>query len=196
MPERSVTRLCVVCEAPFDVRPWSATRHCSTACVAQTRLALAQTRTRWIEIKARAVRTDSGCLVAPDGLGQLYAGGYLYVQHEAKRWAAHRLAFVETHGAIPEDKPYVCHHCDNRKCFEPSHLYAGSPAENSADLVRRRRSARGSAVWTTQLNADKVRVIRAATKGGASTHLLASAFGVDQRTIWQCLRGKTWAWVE
>jgi len=155
------------------------------------------TRTRWADIKAQAVRTTSGCLVAPPNLGQLWeGGGYLYVQHAAKRWAAHRLAFIEAYGAIPEDKPFICHRCDNRKCFDATHLYAGSPADNSADMVRRRRAATGAAVWTTQLNADKVRVIRAATRGGASTHLLASAFGVDQRTIWQCLHGKTWAWVD
>lgn len=34
----------------------------------------------------------------------------------------------------------VCHHCDNRACFEISHLYVGSHTDNMRDMASRGRS--------------------------------------------------------
>jgi hypothetical protein len=67
-------------------------------------------------------------------------GGYGVIRHGGEQWKAHRLAYVLEHGALPEDR-IVCHHCDNRRCVRPDHLYAGTYSDNNSETVRRARRA-------------------------------------------------------
>lgn len=48
---------------------------------------------------------------------------------------AHRLAWSLANGQDPPDGLIVCHSCNNPSCCEPSHLYAGTPKQNSDDKV-------------------------------------------------------------
>src|SRR5687768_5988215 len=56
-------------------------------------------------------------------------------------WRVHRLAWVLIHGPIPHGM-YVCHHCDNRRCVKPGHLFLGSAKDNGADMSRKGRGRR------------------------------------------------------
>jgi hypothetical protein len=51
---------------------------------------------------------------------------------------AHIAAYIVTYGPVPPGK-YICHHCDNHLCCNPSHLYAGTPLENARDTTIRGR---------------------------------------------------------
>jgi hypothetical protein len=50
----------------------------------------------------------------------------------------HRLSYKYYIGDIPEGR-IICHHCDNRKCFNPAHLYAGTYRSNVEDMYKRGR---------------------------------------------------------
>jgi ribosomal 50S subunit-recycling heat shock protein len=51
---------------------------------------------------------------------------------------AHRHSWALTNGPIPEGM-WILHHCDNKPCVNPAHLYAGTRVENTQDAVDRGR---------------------------------------------------------
>lgn len=57
--------------------------------------------------------------------------------------SAHRFAYVTTYGALPDDKPMVCHRCDVTFCANPRHLFAGDSWDNNHDMLDKGRQARG-----------------------------------------------------
>jgi hypothetical protein len=50
--------------------------------------------------------------------------------------AAHRIAWILSHGPIP-DGMYICHHCDTKACVRPSHLFVGTAADNTHDAMEK-----------------------------------------------------------
>lgn len=104
---------------------------------------------------------------------------------------SHRAAYEVAHGAIP-DGMYVCHHCDNRRCCNPSHLFLGTQADNIADMIAKRRAPVGSSHGMADLTDKQVLDIwhRAGRERSAS---LAAEFGVATQTIGKIARRERWA---
>lgn len=118
--------------------------------------------------------------------------GYGGTSWKNRYMTAHVKAWTLTFGPPPEGM-HVCHRCDNPPCCRPDHLFLGTPAENSADMVRKGRSARvrGTAKPGAKLTEDQVREIRRRYEaGGVSTHQLAPEYGVTAMTIWAVVRRK------
>lgn len=113
------------------------------------------------------------------------------------RWSfgAHRVMWTLRRGAIGSGLS-VCHTCDNPRCVRPEHLWLGTTAENSADMVRKGRSTAGGKTRRAKLNQDKVREIRGLSAAGHTQRALARKFGVAQTTINKLLLGTTWGSVK
>lgn len=95
---------------------------------------------REMEIKERVM---SGFKLTPNGCWEWQKGlapnGYGRINIQTERlFSAHRASFHAFWHPIP-DGMYILHHCDNRCCVNPQHLYAGTAKDNARDMVRRRR---------------------------------------------------------
>lgn len=76
-------------------------------------------------------------------VGSVIKGGYVqtYVPREGRTRLAHRQAWIEARGPIP-DGLFVCHRCDTPACVNIDHFFLGTHAENMADMVLKGRQAR------------------------------------------------------
>ena len=137
----------------------------------------------WQKLLSRSTRTGSGCLEW-DGCRVKGYGQIVDPSQPRRRLRAPRAAWMAIHGPIPSGY-LVCHKCDNPPCFEPSHLFLGTNAENLGDMREKGRSARGLRQHAAKLSDDQVRDIRARFVGGqgGNRSALASEFGVRPTTI-------------
>ena len=87
----------------------------------------------------------------------------------------------------------VCHHCDNRKCINPSHLFVGTIMDNNKDMENKGRrgetGAKGSINGRAKLTEQQVLEIRA-LPGPHSK--IAKYYNVSLFTIDNIRARKTW----
>jgi len=76
-----------------------------------------------------------------------------------QHWRTHRLAWTLLRGPIPNGL-CVLHKCDNRLCCNPNHLFLGSNADNSRDMVNKKRQAYGELNAEAKLTEEQVRLIK------------------------------------
>jgi HNH endonuclease len=136
-----------------------------------------------------------------------------------KNMVAHRMAYELTYGAILPGL-FCCHHCDNRPCVRPDHLFLGTATDNMQDMVRKRRHGsmvhpervprgalhpsktrpelrpRGEGHPRARLTEVQVREIRRLYAEEQATQWgLARTFGVSRSVIQRVLARTSWAHV-
>jgi hypothetical protein len=121
--------------------------------------------------------------------------GYGKVKIKGRELRAHRVAYEAAKGPIPTGL-IVRHTCDNPPCCNPAHLLVGTSADNSADMLERRRQLLGEQVDRAKLTAQDVVEIRARYAAGERCASIARDFPVGWSAIKDVVRRATWAHVE
>ena len=85
---------------------------------------------------------------------------------------------------------FVCHHCDNPPCCEPTHLFLGTCADNIADMIAKQRHATEFMLPHTKLSDSQVSQLRSLRAKGWLQGELAAHFGVTQGYVSELLAGK------
>ena len=71
--------------------------------------------------------------------GTLTDNGYGECTASGRAVKAHRMSYFIANGCLPPVL-HVCHHCDNRSCVNPAHLWLGTNYDNILDRCAKGRS--------------------------------------------------------
>lgn len=104
----------------------------------------------------------------------------------------HRAEWEKVHGPIP---PGMCclHRCDTAACHEIEHLFLGTPADNSRDMVAKGRQPRGERNGGARLTDGQVTLMRLLYEHGYKQAPLGVMFGVTERAVNLIVNRKRWA---
>lgn len=170
---KAFSKRCVSCGDMFDTTT-NASRYCSAAC----------------NLIGNSV-CNGGCI---EWLGVPDKNGYGTMRPFGSRTRrTSRVSFEEFTDQNLGSR-YVCHSCDNPKCVNPNHLFAGTQKDNLEDCVAKRRQAVGEQTGPAKLTEEIVRLIL--DNPGLSAPQLAAEYGVSKESIYNIRHGRTWKHLE
>lgn len=71
---------------------------------------------------------------------KLQSTGRPMMKYDGKRRYISRVVASRIFGLdLDQFIDYACHHCDNGRCFRPTHLFVGTSADNAQDCINKGR---------------------------------------------------------
>ena len=126
--------------------------------------------------------------------GALLTKGYGQYRRNGRDISAHRYSYFLNFGEF-DTKLNVLHHCDNRKCVNPSHLFLGTNLENVQDRNKKGRQFRpvGEANGHSKITEkDVIEIYKMYDSGKYKQKEIAQMFGIAECSITFILTGKSW----
>ncbi len=127
------------------------------------------------------------------GYGKFYDGKY------RRNRKAHRVAWELAFGPIP-DGLFVLHSCDNPPCCNPAHLFLGTLANNSQDMISKGRGKGqfevGERHPCARLTENQVREMHELfSQGTVRRQEVAEIYGISYVHARHILSGLTWKYL-
>jgi len=103
----------------------------------------------------------------------------------------HHLVFHLAHGDVPVDRPLVLHRCDNRKCANPEHLYAGTHQDNADDRGRNGNFFVGKRFT----DAEAIEIRKRFDVGGEANSVaaLSEEMGCSFSSMWKIVKRRSYS---
>lgn len=112
--------------------------------------------------------------------------------------SVHRLAYILTKGQPPINKPFVLHHCNNRACGNPNHLYTGTQKDNIQQATKQNRMDLSGLWWRSgtvspsqKFSDATITKIRAQYLAGTKRRQIEKQFGIGHSQLWNITHGRS-----
>lgn len=140
------------------------------------------------------VRSENECWNWTGSVDGGNYGEFMISTHNREK--AHRYSWRLVHGDIP-DKLYICHHCDNPLCVNPSHLFLGTSYDNTHDKLNKNRHKRlrGKLNGMCKLQEQDIIDIREKHNNGVSYKKLGAEYGISMTQIGRIIKRESWVWL-
>ena len=140
--------------------------------------------------------------------GSRSTSGYGSIRVNGRQTGAHRLALALHLGRVIRAEECACHHCDNPPCCNPTHLFAGSNADNVRDRDNKGRQVRkprdeatvrhrrGDGHPQAKLTENDVREMRCRRSQGLSYDKIGREFSIHRTVARRACNGELWSHVK
>jgi len=134
--------------------------------------------------------SDSGCF---EWTGSKAGRGYGVISFFKRNVYVHRISYRIFIGKIPNNL-FVCHSCDNPACFNPEHLFLGTPKQNVEDMIKKGRAVytkKGEYKGKRKYTNDDYKEMRLMKQKGFSVRDIRQTFSISPAQIFRILKNIT-----